>query len=199
MTVEIQKRLGIQLFAYAREAERSVDFACHGPEQWVLLRDYYGDEKREALRDILGQLEPMIPSCPPLLDRNQFDTTTFAWLCRRPFVRLANRNKLKWRFARNEIVFFHQSFHYLLDLLALEPAPPALALVNLRMDFFTCEHLIDSRLYGIPEIEKAVRVEHFCHNEHIEHIKIADLLGAGSTQDHDSGCRRSPMRQLPAR
>ena len=176
MTVEIPKRLALELFAYAREAERSVDSASHGPEQWALLRDYYGEEKRDALRQMLKQIKPLIPTYLPLLERRQFDTTSFFWLLCRPFVRLANRKKLSWRFARNEIVFIHQSFNYLLDLLAIEPAPPALTLVNLRMDFWACEYLVETRLRGVPELEKAVHIEHFGQSDYIEHVKIKDLL-----------------------
>jgi hypothetical protein len=176
MSVEIQKRLALQLFAYAREAERSVDFACHGPEQWASLRDYYGGEKREALRELLKQIEPFIPPYPPLLDRSQFYASDFLWLLRRPFIRLANRKRLDWQFAPREIVFIHQIFNYLLDLLAAEPAPPAQTLVNLRMDFSTCEDIIDTRLHGVPELGRALKVEHFCQNERGEYVKIKDLL-----------------------
>ena len=103
----------------------------------------------------MDQLKLLIPSYPPLLDRDQFLRGTFTWLLRRPFIRLANRTRSKWRFSRNEIIFIHQTFQCLLDILPLQPAPPALTLVNLRMDFFTCEYIIERRLDGIPEIEKA--------------------------------------------
>jgi len=111
MTVEIPKKLAIQLFAYAREAERSVDFSLLGPSQWVLLQDYYGPGKQAALREIVDQLKPLIPSYPPLLlDRDQFFKGTLTWILRRPFIRYANLTKLKWRFSRNEIIFINQTF-----------------------------------------------------------------------------------------
>jgi hypothetical protein len=176
MTVEIPKKLAIQLFAYAREAERSVDFSYMGPDQWVLLQDYYGPGKQAALREIVDQLKPLIPSYPPLLARDQFFKGTLTWILRRPFIRLANLSKLKWRFSRNEIIFINQAFKCLLDIVPLRPVPPALTLVNMRLDLFTCECIIQRRLDGIPEIEKANRVEHFCQPDHIEHVKIEDLL-----------------------
>jgi hypothetical protein len=72
MTVEIHKKLAIQLFACARQAERSVAFAQLGPDQWALLRDYYRHEKREYVREVVSQLEQFIPSPAPVIDRNAF-------------------------------------------------------------------------------------------------------------------------------
>jgi hypothetical protein len=181
MAVEIHKELAIQLFAYAREAERSAAFSCLGPEQWVLLRDYYGPGKQAALREIANRLKPLIPPSSPLVDRSQFLRGTFTWLVRRPFIRLANRTKLKWRFSRHEITFIHQTLQCWIDILSLQPAPPPLVLFNMRGDLFTCEHMIKRHLDGIPEIEKASRMEHFCQSDYIEHVRIEDLLGYDKT------------------
>ena len=176
MTAEIHKKLAIQLFAYAREAERSVDFSTQGSDQWALLQNYYGSAKQRALREVVDQLKPLIPSYPPLLHRDQFSKGAFLSLLRLPFVRLANSTKRNWRFSRNEIIFIHQCFQCLIDTLPLQQAPPALLLVNMRMDFFTCEYIIKTRLHGVPEIDNASRVEHFCQSDYIEHVGIEDLL-----------------------
>jgi hypothetical protein len=176
MAAEVYKNLAIQLFAHAREAERSVDFVCMGPDQWALLKDYYGPGKQAALREIVDQLKPFIHPYSPLLDRKEFLKGSFSWLLRRPFIRMTNRTKKKWTFSGTEIAFIHQTFQCLIDILVLQPAPPALVLVNMRMDLYTCEHIIQRRLYGIPEIEIASRVEHFCQPDHIEHLKIEDLV-----------------------
>ena len=101
---------------------------------------------------------------------------TLVWLLRRPFIRLANRFRQKWRFTRNEIIFIRQTLNCLLGMLPLQPAPPALILFNLKMDCFTCEYIIDTRLVGIPEIEKALGVEHFCQSDYVAHVKIEDLF-----------------------
>ena len=72
MTVEIHKKLAIQLFAYAREAERSVDYANRGPDQWGLFREYYGPGKQTAIREIVDQLKPLVSSNSPIIERAGF-------------------------------------------------------------------------------------------------------------------------------
>jgi hypothetical protein len=193
MAAEIHKKLAIQISAYAREAERSVDFACMGPDQWIGLQGYYGPAKLAALRDIVDQLKPFMPSYPPLMDRRQFGKGSFAWLLRRPFIRMANLNKMKWRFSRDEIVFIHQTFQCLLEMLLLQPTPPAVVLVNMRTDLYMCECLIHRRLCGIPDIEKATRVEHFCQPSHLVHIRIEDLL-----ESQQAGGDRNDLRARKA-
>jgi hypothetical protein len=176
MTVEIHKKLAIQLFACARQAERSVAFAQLGPDQWALLRDYYRHEKREYVREVVSQLEQFIPSPAPLIDRNTFFKGTFVRLLRRPFIRLTNHSRLKWRFTHNEIIFIRQTLNCLVGMLPLQPVPPALTLFNLRMDCFTCKYIIDTHLHGTPELDVAVRVEHFCQSDYIAHAKIEELF-----------------------
>jgi hypothetical protein len=176
MAIEIHKELAVQLIAYAREAERSAAFACLGPEQWDPLRGYYGPGKQAALPETTNRLKPLIPAYSPLVDGSQFWEGRFTWLVRRPFILLANRTKLNWRFSRNEITFVHQTLQCWIDILSLQPASPPLVLFNVRSDLFTCQHVIRRRLDGIPEIEKASRMEHFCQSDYIEHVRIEDLL-----------------------
>ena len=192
-TVEISKELAIKLFAYAREAERSVDFAHLGPDQWALLRDYYGLRKQEALREIVRQLSSLIPPDPPLLERHQFEKGGLIRRLRLPIIRLANLTKLNWKFSRAEIIFIRQCFQYLIDVLPLWPRPPAQVLVNLRMDLFACECMIENHLYGLPELEKASRVEHFCQPDHIEHVTIDDLVTGEKTAAASTGAGAGAM------
>jgi hypothetical protein len=196
MTVDVSKSLAIQLFAYAREAERSVDYANRGPDQWDLLREYYGPKKQEALRGTVEQLERLIPTNPPLLERHQFEKAAFISLLRLPIVRLLNLKRLNWRFSHSEIIFIHQCFRGLMDTLRLRPAPPAQILVNMRMDFFACECIIARRLYGISELEKASRVEHFCQPDHIEHVTMDDLLERELTGVEKRGVGATGLNQV---
>ena len=53
---------------------------------------------------------------------------------------------------------------------------PAPLLFTMRMDLFTCGLIVRRRLQGVPEIEKASRIEHFCQSLYIDHVKIEDLL-----------------------
>ena len=56
-----------------------------------------------------------------------------------------------------------------------------------------CECLIHRRLCGIPDIEKATRVEHFCQPSHLVHIRIEDLL-----ESQQAGGDRNDLRASKA-
>jgi hypothetical protein len=176
VSLQISKNLAIRAFAYAREAERSVDYSCRGEGQWGLFQEYYAPTKQAGLREVVNQLKPLIPSAPPVLERQRFSKFVVPWFLLRPFAVLARQQKTTWRFPLDEIVFLHQTFQCLIEMLPLQPAPPSLTLINLRMDFWTCQYLIRRRLYGVPQIEQATRIEHFCQPEHIQHTKLEDLL-----------------------
>ncbi len=187
MKVEIPKRFAVQLFACAREAERSVAFAQLGPDQWVGLCDYYQHEKRELVRELVDRLERLVPAGAPLAERGPFLEGTLTWLVRRPWVLLTNRTRLKWRFTLKDLIFIRQTLNCLLETLPLEPAPPALILYNLRMDCFTCEQIIVQRLEGIPELERALRVEHFCQSDYLEHVRIVEFFEYEKTSGPSTG------------
>jgi hypothetical protein len=176
MNIQISKNLAIRTFAYAREAERSVDYSFRGEGQWGLFKEYYAPTKQADLRDLVDQLKPLVPSFPPMIERQRFSESVVPWFLTRPFAVLANQKKTTWQFPLDEIVFLHQTFQCLIEMLPLQPAPPRLTLVNLRMDFWTCQYLIRRRLYGVPQIKQATRIEHFCQPEHIQHTELEDLL-----------------------
>jgi hypothetical protein len=67
-----------------------------------------------------------------------------------------------------------QTLNCSLGMLPLKPVPPALTLFNLRMDWFTCQYIIDIHLHGTPELDVALGVEHFCQPDYIAHAKIED-------------------------
>ena len=68
----IDKRFAIELYCYAREAERSVHFATRGSDQWTLFREYYSSEKMEAVNRVVQELKGLIPLDPPIVYRQHF-------------------------------------------------------------------------------------------------------------------------------
>ena len=145
---------------------------CNGP----CSGDYYQRAKREFVRELVDQLELLIPSSPPLMDRNQFLNGTFIWFLRRPFIRLSNRNRLQWRFTAQRDHFHSPNSQLFAWYASFAARTSGLNTIQPENGLFTCEHIIDSRLHGVPEIEKARGVEHFCQSDYIPHMKIEDLF-----------------------
>ena len=175
MRVEIDRGFALKLYCYARQAERSVDFALTGPGQWTLLREYYTPERRQALNALGERLRPIVPSDQPVLPREHFGKADFIWLLLRPITLILNHAKRTWRFAHTEVRFLTATFDSLLETLSKSSPPPASLLIELRMNLLMCEWIIARRLEGVTELQKASEIEHFCQSAYTRHVTMEEL------------------------
>jgi len=175
MRVQLTKEFALKLYCRIRQAERSIDFAIGSSQQWDLLRDYYTEVKRRELFEIAQWLKSVLPATQPIPPRDYFGKIRLAYVLLLPLSVLMNRVRRRWRFAGDELLFLAASVDSVLTALSWESVPPPAFLIALRMDLFMCEHIIEKRLAGVPELKKAGNIEHFCQPCHIRHWRLEEL------------------------
>lgn len=176
--IQLPRRLIVRCYALCREAERSVDRALVSAS-WSDLVAYY-HEKIETIEQTREQLASMMPEsataqAPP--DQEEVFRNHRPWALFRAVLGkwVAARSEW-WAFPCPEVQFLVSKLHSLTDLLRERDRPAQGALIRLRMDLFDCQRVIDRRCQGLPELEKAARIEHFLHPEHCIPVKFEDLI-----------------------
>jgi hypothetical protein len=186
MWIPIPKELIIQLYCYSRQAERSVDAALW--TTWAELRDYYGEEKLAAIRLLIGKLRSLSPTSaasPPSSGEEITKAVSSPSLFRVLFGGWIAAWKKVYLFTHREISFMAVTLNCLFHTLRATDRPTNEALIALRMDLHACEYLIECRCYGLPQLVRAVRIEHFNQARHLVPVKMDDLIpstGRGNLQ-----------------
>lgn len=175
MTQFIDKQTALRILCVARQAERSIDFGLHSERQWELLREYYDAARLQPVLEAIAQLQArtQLPD-QPISKYRAFRLT--AWrILTIPIRWFMNRFRKQWRFSRVETQFLLSVLCLFGKTLKCVAKPDGWALVELRMDLHTCELIISDRLIGIPQVEKAMHVEHFCQNDYLRFVSIEDV------------------------
>lgn len=175
MKIEIDKSFALKLYSYARQAERSVDFAIASSTQWARLLQYYASERQEGLHAIAQRLRCEIKNNGPVPARRHFESVDLVRIVLLPLTHLVNQTRRAWHFAHDEAHFISATFDSFIKTLSSMANPPEQCLIELRMDLFMCELIIERHLYGVPELRKAEKIEHFCQPDHIQHFTMEEL------------------------
>jgi hypothetical protein len=179
--VRMEKPLIVKLYCYIRQAERSVHRALANlPSGWPRFQEYYAGAREEAIRSLIhelsSRLSPLVAEVPPpwrlVVDANlpmpgMFRILLGKWL---------TRWRRSWLFAKDEIQFFAWTLQTLLDVRALPTKPMADVLILLRMDCCSCGGFIDLRCWGLEELQRAKRIEHFDRTEWYPHLQLSEIL-----------------------
>jgi hypothetical protein len=181
MGVRIPKNLAVKAYAVARQAERSIDFALASQRQWDLLRDYYHDERLHLVQEVFQCLRELgaSPSCDgaPAIARDKLAGVGVLWALCFPVRLWLNRLRVNWRFSPSELAFLSGTLSTLAQALPAVEKPDAKDLVELRMNLSACQRIIRKHLAGLPELDKADNVEHFCQAVHVPAVSMREIWG----------------------
>jgi hypothetical protein len=179
MGVSIKKEQALRFFCLARQAERSIDFALSSERQWDMLRQYYHGERLGMLECAVESLRGLTPPAAPPISRDQAFRLRLGWVLTYPARRLLNRLRASWRFEEKELQFILQTFRSVIDTLRRSQKPEARTLVQIRMDLYACQVIIERKLVGLPQARQAQRIEHFCQAAHIRPFKLEEISAGG--------------------
>ena len=175
MRIEIDKRLALTLYCLARQGERSIDFSLSSARQWALLRDYYQGERRHRLLDLLGELERLALRHPEGYSRDQWGRAGPGWVLAYPVLALINRWRTRWLFSEDQVSFFVTAMTRLVQALSCETQPTTALLIDLRLDLYLCQWILEKKLVGVPFLRSASTIEHFCQADHLPSISWSQL------------------------
>ncbi|MBV9123166.1 MAG: hypothetical protein JO112_07405 [Planctomycetes bacterium] len=172
--MRLPKSFIIELYCFSRQAERSVDAALLAP--WSEFRAYYGPDKISALALLILKLQSLLPYPFPRSEEDITPTVVAPGLFKVLLGPWIARWKKKWTFSCQEIALLACTLQTLVNIVK-KPLPPDLQfLIRLRMDFWTCEYIIESRCYGMRELKVAQNIEHFNQSWHIKPVTLSELV-----------------------
>jgi hypothetical protein len=180
MQIRLSKRQIIEIACYCREAERSVDKVLFA--HWSMLQEYYSPVKRAAIGRVIERLELLLPTCgersypSPII--GEFGWAQRLLEVRMLWNRIAGKWKKTWVFSDTVVYFIAAALRKLLALLDRPDKPDNSELIAMRKNFYDCQWLIDRRCYGLPELAKASRIDHFLISYHLVPVRMEELLGS---------------------
>jgi hypothetical protein len=171
----------LRIYCLARQAERSIDFALHSQEQWELFRQYYDEARLRRLYDLVRELETSTPNGSASISSDQIPGITPSWVLSYPLRWLVNRIRITWMFSATEIRYISHVLRTFIEVTGSVVRPGLKDLVQLRMDLYVAELVIEKKLTGLSSLEKARDIEHFCQNDYRVYFSLEEVLqGSGS-------------------
>jgi hypothetical protein len=185
MKLKLKKELVIQLYCYTLQGERSIAFGLGTP--WSELRAYYLGEKMDALQRFTQHFAECLArqGVPFLaLPRNEMGPYFPSVSLLQYFLGkwIANR-KSQWTFPGPAGGFMAYALRSLVQALDSEIRPDQERLISLRIDLCTSRTMIENRCYGLRELLRARRIEHFWHADWIPSLRFEEVLGKPPIRD----------------
>jgi hypothetical protein len=176
VSCRLRKKSAVGLYCWCRQAERSIDFALTGGSaQWTRFREYYDARKRDGMLSALEELRAFGVHLlePPAHDKVAYLSfwSFFPYL----FRRMLNPFKTAWSFSKDELAFIYAVLDTVLRTLASSARPDQEFLIQLRLRLYDCQWIIGNRLCGLPELNKATYVEHFCQAPHVPVVTLEEM------------------------
>jgi hypothetical protein len=184
MKIRLPKPFILRAYCFTVQGERSIAFALGAP--WAELREYYYGEKIVGLRLLVDDFMEILTFRGvqfPALGRNEvspFWNTPGLWKCL--FGKWVSRWKNHWSFPAEMLAFMAMALQSLARFLDSEARPGQEELISLRMDLCTSRSAIESRCFGLSEIQRARRIEHFWQADWITPVTLEDILGKPITR-----------------
>jgi hypothetical protein len=177
--IKLPKELVIRCYALCRQAERSLDRALRAP--WAEFAAYYGPDRLSALETVAARLEaelpqPAVSHAPPRFEevyRQRALGKAFGLL----LGKLGIFRKTTFAFREPEVRFVLAKLQALVNLLGRKERPAQEEIIASRMAMYDCQRLLEGPCYGLPELARANRVEHFLYPEHWQPVKLEELVG----------------------
>ena len=186
MRVYLDKHFLLTAFCCSRQAERSVDRVIVDSEKWAQLREYYDSNKRRILTALVGRFRELgLPQPPPSLHREHFANRAPGGLlgC---VPRLLNRLKSRWGFSADELSFISSTLRRFVRTLEDTVTPGPSSAVDLRMDLYACEWIIETRIMGAPGLREAGKIEYFNQSRRLKTVSLDQVL-AGACRTSAGG------------
>jgi hypothetical protein len=171
----MEKPLVLRLYCLLRQAERSLQAALY-PGQWLRLQQYYDSEKRDFIRKVLAEIASLLQHGDGPLPCSHFSRLSIGWLVSYPFRTLWNRHRTRWLFPEPEVRFLAETGRVFLDALSAAGDPSNHDLIQLKINLYVSAWVIERRLVGLPELRRAVKIEHFAPSPHQESIPLVSVL-----------------------
>lgn len=179
MDIPLEKSFAVKLFCYCRQAARSVHRGLGG--SWPALIEYYQGDRGASIQQLLQELTRLLAPdslAQPRCSRQEIGRGLPAiGLFRVLLGRWLARRKTIWPFRREEIQFMASTLTSFLGTLQAPIKPEDDSLIALRMDLNTCEAVVEARCYGVPELTRAVYLEHFDQTDWLPIVRMSDILG----------------------
>jgi hypothetical protein len=177
MAIVLDKQLALKAACVARQAERSVAFGLRTENEWPLMRAYYDEDRMRPVLETTERLEGLISVRRPNVSRESVFPNILLVAVTYPITRLLNCFRRRWRFPYDQIQFLTDTLRGFISDVENEDKWEPYHLVELRRTLLLCHELIGYRLAGVPEFERAMRIEHFCQPDHIHHLTIEEICG----------------------
>ena len=175
MPIEIDKKALLALFCVLRQAERSVHYAHSSAGSWNEFIDYYDDSKMANVAESIRLLKAAGAASIDLEIRRSPSEGVFMGILFGAARRLVNPYKSDWSFTAEEVSFFAATLERLTAVLASRVQPRNDDLVALRMHCHECHAVISRKLIGVPELERALWIEHFRQADHVKAVTFRDM------------------------
>jgi hypothetical protein len=175
--LKLPRWLIVETYALCRQAERSVDKVLDG--RWPEFTAYYRGKRLTAVKRVVEHLRSSASggTCDPSPGRDELMRNSGRpGLVRFLFGKWLAAGKKEWSIPCREVGFTATVLQGLARLIEQEESPDPDTLVELRMDLWAAQWLIDGHCCGLPELARAVRMEHFMQSDHLATITLADLI-----------------------
>src|SRR5262249_10880084 len=159
------------------------DFTLVSPYEWGPFRYYYHGRRMQALRDVARRLQDLSPMEQAALPRDRIPGITPSWVLSCPICWLLNRFRSGWRFSEAEITFIISAFRAVIRLAESAVQPDPKDIVQLRMDLYVVEEIVEKKLTGVRSMSKARCIEHFYQADHLVSFSLEEILSGGSKWD----------------
>ena len=130
---------------------------------------------------LVRELEMSTLNGPASIKRDQIPGITLSWVLSYPLRWLLNQFRIRWKFSDEEMVYITPVFRAFIKATGAITQPDPKDLVQLRMDLYVAEKIVEKKLTGLSSLEKARDIEHFCQNDRRVHFSLEEVLrGSGS-------------------
>lgn len=177
MAIVLDKFAALKAACVARQAERSVAFGLRSSAEWARMVEYYHEERRQLVLDTMERLEALTSHPNRHVSRESVFRFGLLGAVERLVMCVLNCFRRQWAFSEPEIQFIAGVLHTFVGDMQKADKPEPRHLVELRMDLLTCHEIIGRRMAGIPEFEKALKVEHFCQSDYLQFLTIEEICG----------------------
>jgi hypothetical protein len=190
MRIKLEKNTVLRLYCFLREAERSVHRAISDP--WPEFKDYYRPSKIAAVQHLAETLREALGSDFPIQDQMSREqagkSISPPGIFRYYLGHLIATRKRDWTFPASAVAFMAGTLSRLVTLLEAAQKPNPDVLISLRMDCCASEWIIENRCHGLPELNRAKRIDHFHRTDWLPYVTLGDIVG----EDH---LEETPTRQ----
>jgi hypothetical protein len=185
MRISLDKTFVLELYCYSYQGERSIHFALG--REWAELLDYYRDARIDGLKSVAHRLNALISKygLGTFVSRVQEPGSRKAAPARELVVHLYRHSfgkwlgpwKSHWYFSDRELGFMAAALNDLVSMLESGSRPSQEEIVALRMDLCQSRSTIEDHCYAVPEIKRALDLEHFWSADWLPSVTLTDILG----------------------